>query len=174
MLYELEGWHSKEALNSRCFGNFGRSRTIGVPRTPDFNSQLKCLLKVSENTRTNNILVVDDSPTMRRMVITSLGSLRTVKSTQAASGLEAIERLAIEPVDLMVLDLNMPDMHGMEVIDFVRKHQAYRDIPIVVLTTKGDESSRKEALAAGANRYLTKPFDPRQLADVVDSLLKAH
>jgi two-component system chemotaxis response regulator CheY len=120
----------------------------------------------------NNILVVDDSPTMRRMVITSLGSLRTVKSTQAGSGLEAIEQLAIEPVDLMVLDLNMPDMHGMEVIDFVRRHQSYRNIPIVVLTTKGEEASRKKALEAGATSYLTKPFDPRQLADVVGSLLK--
>ena len=106
-------------------------------------------------------------------MITSLSSLRTVKSTQAGSGLEAIERLAIAPVDLMVLDLNMPDMHGMEVIDFVRRHHAYRHIPIVVLTTKDEESSRKEALAAGANRYLTKPFDPRQLADVVGSLLRA-
>lgn len=108
------------------------------------------------------------------MVITSLGSLRRIKSTQAGSGLEAIERLAIEPVDLMVLDLNMPDMHGMEVIGFVRSHQAYRDIPIVVLTTKGEESSRREALAAGATRYLTKPFDPQQLADIVGSLLSAN
>jgi len=128
---------------------------------------------MSEDLKMNNILVVDDSPTMRRMVITSLGSLRRVKSTQAGSGLEAIERLAIEPVDLMVLDLNMPDMHGMEVIGFVRSHQSYRNIPIVVLTTKGEETSRTEALAAGANRYLTKPFDPRQLADVVGSLLHA-
>lgn len=131
-----------------------------------------CLLaEVSEELKMNNVLVVDDSPTMRRMVVTSLGN--RVKSTQAGTGLEAIERLAIEPVDLMVLDLNMPDMHGMEVIDFVRSHQAYRDIPIVVLTTKGEETSRTQALAAGATRYLTKPFDPRQLADVVDSLLKA-
>ena len=107
------------------------------------------------------------------MVISSLGSLRRVKSTQAASGLEAIERLAIEPVDLMVLDLNMPDMHGMEVIDFVRNHHAYRNIPIVVLTTKGEEASRSQALDAGANRYLTKPFDPLHLAEVVGSLLKA-
>src|SRR4026209_1111066 len=123
--------------------------------------------------KTNNILVADDSPTTRRMVVTPLGQLRTVKSTQSGRGRKAIERLAIEPVDLMVLDLNMPDMHGMEVIDFMRSHQAYRNIPIVVLTTKGEESSRTEALAAGANRYLTKPFDPRQLADVVGSLLKA-
>ena len=128
---------------------------------------------MSDDLKMNNILVVDDSPTMRRMVITSLGALNRVKPTQAGSGLEAIERLAIEPVDLMVLDLNMPDMHGMEVINFVRKHQAYRNIPIVVLTTKGEESSRTEALAAGANRYLTKPFDPRQLADVVGALLQA-
>src|ERR1041384_2666611 len=111
---------------------------------------------MSDDLKMNNILVVDDSPTMRRMVITSLGSLRRVKSTQAGSGLEAIERLAIGRVDLMVLYLNRPDMHGMEVIDFVRSHQAYRDIPIVVLTTKGEESSRREALAAGATRYLTK------------------
>src|SRR4026208_743259 len=115
-----------------------------------------------DETRMSNILVVDDSPTMRRMVITSLGSLRKVKSTQAGSGLEAIERLAIEPVDLMVLDLNMPDMHGMEVIGFVRSHQAYREIPIVVLTTKGEESSRTEALAAGANGYCTQHRDSRQ------------
>jgi two-component system chemotaxis response regulator CheY len=133
-----------------------------------------CLAEVPDEIKMNNVLVVDDSPTMRRMVISSLGALGQVKSTQAGSGLEAIERLAIEPVDLMVLDLNMPDMHGMEVIGFVRSHHAYRDIPIVVLTTKGEEASRSQALAAGATRYLTKPFDPRQLADVVGSLLKAN
>ena len=110
---------------------------------------------------------------MRRMVVMSLGSLTNAKFAQAGSGLEAIEQLAIEPIDLMVLDLNMPDMHGMEVIVFVRGHQAYRNIPIVVLTTKGDEASQKEALGAGANDYLTKPFDPRHLSELVASLLEA-
>ena len=120
------------------------------------------------------ILVVDDSPTIRRMVRASLARFfPEVDFLEAGSGLEAIERLAVGAIGLVVLDLNMPDMHGMEVIDFVRKHQAYRNIPIVVLTTKGEESSRTQALAAGANRYLTKPFDPRQLADVVGSLLNA-
>jgi len=120
-----------------------------------------------------SILIVDDSPTIRRMVRASLAGLPGLTFREAKTGLEAIESLVVSPADLIVLDLNMPDMHGMEVIDFVRKHQAYRNIPIVVLTTKGEESSRTQALAAGANRYLTKPFDPRQLADVVGSLLNA-
>lgn len=107
------------------------------------------------------------------MVRASLQVLTAVEFIEAGTGLEAIEHLAVTDVALMVLDLNMPDMHGMEVIGFVRSHHAYRNIPIVVLTTKGEESSRTEALAAGANRYLTKPFDPRQLADVVGSLLQA-
>jgi two-component system chemotaxis response regulator CheY len=110
-----------------------------------------------------NILVVDDSPTMRRMVMASLRPLLDVKFGEASSGLEAIEHLALAHVDLMILDLNMPDMHGIEVLEFVRGHQAYRSIPIIVLTTRGDEASRAGALAAGATHYLTKPFDPHKL-----------
>jgi two-component system, chemotaxis family, chemotaxis protein CheY len=120
-----------------------------------------------------NILVVDDSPTMRRMVTASLRGLREVGFGEAGSGLEAIERLALAPVDLMILDLNMPDMHGMEVIEFVRGHQAYRGIPIIVLTTRGDEASRTGAMAAGATEYLTKPFDPRELNVCARRLLDA-
>ena len=65
----------------------------------------------------------------------------------------------------------MPDMHGMEVIQFVRSHAAYSAIPILVLTTKGDQTSRGAALAAGADRYMTKPFDPKQLASEAFELL---
>jgi two-component system, chemotaxis family, chemotaxis protein CheY len=111
-----------------------------------------------------NILVVDDSPTMRRMVIASLRDLQGVNFDEASNGLEAIEHLALAPVGLVVLDLNMPDMHGLEVVKFVRQHQAYRTIPIIVLTTRGDESSRAAVLAAGASVYLTKPFLPSVLA----------
>ena len=120
-----------------------------------------------------NILVVDDSPTMRRMVMASLRPLRDVRFGEAASGLEAIERLALARVDLMILDLNMPDMHGLEVLEFVRGHQAYRGIPIIVLTTRGDEASRAGALAAGATHYLTKPFDPHQLTGYAREVLGA-
>jgi two-component system, chemotaxis family, chemotaxis protein CheY len=122
----------------------------------------------------NNILIVDDSPTMRRMVMASLRTLPGVSFGEASSGLEAIERLALAPVDLMILDLNMPDMHGLEVLDFLRSHQAYQHIPVIVLTTRGDETSRQDALAAGASLYLTKPFAPQALATQAHALLSSH
>src|SRR4029077_9098022 len=105
----------------------------------------------------NNILIVDDSPTMRRMVMVSLRELGPVKFHEAGNGLEAIERRALAPIDLLLLDLNMPDMHGMEVVQFVQSHSAYRAIPIIVFTTRADEGSRSAALTAGAALYLTKP-----------------
>lgn len=117
------------------------------------------------------ILVVDDSPTIRRMVIASLRGLGDVEFDEANNGLEAIERLAFAPVSLLFLDLNMPDIHGLEVIEFVRRHQAYSEIPICVLTTRGDEASRSQVFAAGANVYLTKPFTPQDLVAEANKLL---
>lgn len=117
------------------------------------------------------ILVVDDSATMRKMVMASLRDLKGVSFGEAGNGLEAIEQLAIAPFDLMILDLNMPDMHGLEVLRFVLGHPSYNSTPIVILTTKGDEQSRSEALDAGASCYLTKPFEPGSLAGQVQNLL---
>jgi two-component system chemotaxis response regulator CheY len=111
-----------------------------------------------------SILVVDDSPTIRRMVKVALADV-AAGFTEAKSGLEAIEQLTLTKVDLIVLDLNMPDMHGIEVLKFVRRHPAYRSLPVIVLTTRGDEVSRDAAMEAGATLYLTKPFSPAVLAN---------
>ena len=119
-------------------------------------------------------LIVDDSPTMRRMVMASLREVCAGGFSEAASGLEAIEQLAMGPVALMVLDLNMPDMHGLEVLRFVRGHQAFRSLPVIVLTTRGDEPSRAAALAAGASLYLTKPFAPIALAGQARALVEGN
>ena len=119
------------------------------------------------------ILVVDDSPTMRRMIMASLRELGDVTFDQAGSGLEAIERLALAPIDLVVLDLNMPDVHGLEVLRFVRTHERFRALPVVVLTTRGDEESREAAMREGATRYLTKPFVPSTFAPEIRALLDA-
>ena len=117
------------------------------------------------------VLVVDDSATMRRMVVASLRSILNTSFHEAANGLEAIECLAVAPVHLIVLDLNMPDMHGLEVVDFVRQHATFRKVPIIVLTTRGDDESRTAALAAGATAYLTKPFEPAALAETARKFL---
>jgi len=122
----------------------------------------------------DTILVVDDSPTIRRMVRAALGSLGDTTFIEAGSGLRAIEVLGMEPVQMVVLDLNMPDMHGLDVIRFLRSHDRYRDLPVVVLTTRGDESSRHLALDAGASAYLTKPFVPTALLSSVRDLLDAR
>jgi two-component system, chemotaxis family, chemotaxis protein CheY len=118
------------------------------------------------------ILIVDDSPTIRRMVAASLQSLEHVFFEEASNGLEAIEKLAREPINLMILDLNMPDMHGLEVLQFIRTHPQYRGIPIIVLTTKFDAESRKAALERGASRFMTKPFEPTALRHHAASLLE--
>lgn len=108
---------------------------------------------------------------MRRMVMASLRDINGVRFLEASSGLEAIERLALGPVDLMLLDLNMPDMHGLEVLKFVRNHPIYGKLPIIVLTTRGDEGSRMQSLKLGASAYLCKPFDPVSLAREVTKFI---
>ena len=120
------------------------------------------------------ILVVDDSPTIRRMVRAALGSIGDLGFAEAGSGLQAIETLAVQPVQMVVLDLNMPDMHGLDVLKFLRSHDQYRELPIMILTTRGDEPSRDAALKAGASAYLTKPFSPTALAASVRDLLAAR
>jgi len=116
------------------------------------------------------ILIVDDSPTIRRMVKASIGGLGGTV-VEASSGLEAIEQLSLGATALMVLDLNMPDLHGLDVLKFVRSHPALARLPVLVLTTRGDESSRDSAMAAGATEYMTKPFVPQDLAGRVRQLL---
>jgi two-component system chemotaxis response regulator CheY len=109
---------------------------------------------------TLEILVVDDSKVMREMIVACLRALPGATFTLAASGLEAIERLSMAAFDLVFLDLNMPDIGGFEVVEFIRGQDELKTLPIIVVTTRGDESSRTRALAAGATRFMTKPFDP--------------
>lgn len=92
--------------------------------------------------------------------------------THASSGLEAIEKLSLAPFDLLVLDLNMPDIGGLEVIEFVRAQDKLRLLPILVVTTRGDEASVERAMGAGASRYLTKPFTPDGILADVTALLE--
>jgi two-component system, chemotaxis family, chemotaxis protein CheY len=117
------------------------------------------------------ILIVDDSQVMREMIIACLRAEGGLTFAQAASGLEAIEMLSLGSYDLVVLDLNMPDVGGAEVVEFIRGQDTLRELPILIVTTRGDEASRASVLAAGASRYLTKPFAPERILDEVRQLL---
>jgi two-component system chemotaxis response regulator CheY len=118
-------------------------------------------------------LIVDDSKVMREMVIACLRACEDLTFTQASSGLEALERLSLRRFDVVVLDLNMPDIGGYEVIEFVRGQDRLRSLPILVVTTRGDEGSRARALGAGATRFMTKPFSPDALLGEVRALLES-
>ena len=117
------------------------------------------------------VLVVDDSATMRRMVMAALRDVQGIAFDQAQSGLEAIERLSLGQFALVVLDLNMPDINGFEVVEFIRGQDTLRELPILVVTTRGDESSRARALEAGASAFMTKPFSPEEILTQVRALL---
>ena len=117
------------------------------------------------------ILVVDDSKVMRDMIVACLRPEPGLGFAHAGSGLEAIERLSLASFDLVVLDLNMPDIGGLEVVEFIRGQDQLKALPIVVVTTRGDDASRSRVLAAGASAFLAKPFPPDEILAVVRELL---
>ena len=117
------------------------------------------------------LLVVDDSRVMREMIVACLRGDQALAFTHAASGLEAIEQLSLRAFDLVILDLNMPDIAGFEVIEFIRSQDKLSALPILVVTTRGDESSRTKALGLGASSFMTKPFAPEAIAAEVRALL---
>jgi two-component system, chemotaxis family, chemotaxis protein CheY len=122
------------------------------------------------------ILIVDDSSTMRRMIIASLQDLPGVIFAEASNGMAAFEQIAIwhletSPINAIVLDLNLPDISGLDVLKFIKSNAAYTKIAVIIMTAEKAESSNKEALAAGAKCYITKPFDPQILSKKVKELL---
>lgn len=117
------------------------------------------------------LLIVDDSKLMRDMVAACLRPLGSVTFEFAGTGLEAIERLSLAAFDLVVLDLNMPDVGGIEVVEFVRSQDRLRTLPILIVTTRGDDESRARVLEAGASGFLAKPFAPEVILAEVRRLL---
>ena len=118
------------------------------------------------------ILIVEDSATMRSLLASSLEELEIpVKITEAESGFEALRLLPRFAFDLIVTDINMPDINGLELLSFVKHNDRYRDIPLVVVSTEGSDRDRDKGLDLGADHYLVKPFDPEALREVARDLL---
>jgi two-component system chemotaxis response regulator CheY len=118
------------------------------------------------------ILIVEDSPTMRALLVSALEALdRPVKITEVASGFEALRELPRVGYDLILTDINMPDINGLELVSFVKGNAAYRSIPLVIVSTEGSERDRDKGLRLGADAYLVKPFAPETLQQIASDLL---
>lgn len=116
-------------------------------------------------------LIVDDSTTLRKMIRAALRPLKA-SFQEASTGLEAIEQLALQSYDAVTLDLNMPDMHGLEFLRFIRNHSTLKTVPVLVITTRADEEMRTMVLSAGASGYMTKPFAPAELLSTIQALIE--
>jgi len=117
-------------------------------------------------------LVVEDSAIMREFIVSSLSVLPNVHSVQAANGFEALKVLPQQVVDIILTDINMPDINGLELLSFVKNHPEYRTIPVVIISTEKSEADRKRGMALGADDYLAKPFDPQDLHVIIRKILK--
>ena len=119
------------------------------------------------------LLVVDDSSIIRRVIIRTLKMVLPEIDTilEAANGVEALEVLGENRVDLILTDINMDDMGGIELISRLKANEAMKDIPVVVVSTEGNETRMSQLLEQGAVGYVKKPFTPEQIRDVLSGII---
>ena len=117
------------------------------------------------------VLIVDDDPDIQRLVSYNLGQAG-FQVTTASSGRLALETVQTHPPDLIILDIMMPDIDGMEVCRTLRQRETSRRIPIIMLTARGEEIDRVVGFELGADDYVMKPFSPRELVLRVKSIFR--
>jgi two-component system chemotaxis response regulator CheY len=115
------------------------------------------------------ILSIDDSPSVRKLVEYTLKS-KGFQAASAENGQQALELMAEEKFDAIILDINMPRMDGLEFMKRMRANDAYASIPVIVLTTEGQEADKDKAMELGATAYIVKPFKPTQLLSLVEGM----
>jgi two-component system, chemotaxis family, chemotaxis protein CheY len=117
------------------------------------------------------ILIADDSTAMRSLVMSTLEGLANVRIIQASNGFEALRMLPREQINLILTDINMPDINGLELLSFVRTNPMYKNLPVVIISTEGSQKDIEKGLSMGANEYIVKPFTPEYLLEVVGKYL---
>jgi two-component system chemotaxis response regulator CheY len=120
-----------------------------------------------------NVLVVEDSKAIRSMMRVSLEEAG-FSVMEAGNGFEALKSLPTRPFDLIVTDINMPDINGLELISFVRSNPAYNTIPLIIVSTEKSDEDKKRGLALGASSYVVKPFSKQDLMTAVQTVLEGR
>ncbi|HEY4104518.1 MAG TPA: response regulator [Polyangiaceae bacterium] len=118
----------------------------------------------------SRVLVVEDSASMRSFVRSALEADTRhsgLDVVEASSGFEALRLLPRGPYELVITDINMPDINGLELISFIRRSELHKETPVLIISTQSSERDRARGLSLGANGYMTKPFSPEDLQDEV-------
>ncbi len=117
------------------------------------------------------VLVVEDSAAMRSFVRAALEDevegADPIEVVEASSGFEALRLLPRGPYDCVVTDINMPDINGLELVNFIRKSEHHKQTPLVIISTQASERDKQRGFALGADSYLAKPFEPEDLRNLV-------
>jgi two-component system chemotaxis response regulator CheY len=118
------------------------------------------------------VLIVEDSGATRELLRAALETLEVIEVHTAVNGFDALKVLPRHRFELIITDINMPDINGLELINFVKKNPHYKDTPLFVVTSEGREQDRDRGLQLGANEYVVKPFAPERISELARRYLK--
>ena len=119
-----------------------------------------------------NVLIVEDSKAIRSMIRVSLEEAGGFYAAEAGNGFEALKTLPTRSFDLIITDINMPDINGLELIGYVKSNPSYQNIPLIIVSTEKTEEDKKRGMALGAAGYVVKPFRKDELMAMVEKVLK--
>jgi two-component system chemotaxis response regulator CheY len=120
----------------------------------------------------HRILIVEDSPTMRQLLVFALKRMKDIDIVEAQDGMDGLRKVTSDHFDLALVDINMPVMDGLKLISLIRGEDSIQQMPICVITTEGAQEDRDRALELGANEYLTKPIQANKVLAIAKALLK--
>lgn len=118
-----------------------------------------------------SILIVEDSATTRSLIRAVIEEIGDFDVVEAPTGFDALKLLPAQEFDLVVTDINMPDINGLELINFVKGNPRYNHIPLIIVTTERSEEDKKRGMALGATAYVTKPFKAPELQGIIRKIL---
>lgn len=120
---------------------------------------------------TKTILIADDSSTMRAMLVAIVEALGDYRVVEASSGFDALRLLPRDHFDLIMTDINMPDINGLELISYLRNNPNYKNIPVFIISTEGSAKDIEKGRQLGADEYVVKPFSPVILQQMINRYL---
>jgi two-component system chemotaxis response regulator CheY len=116
-------------------------------------------------------LIVEDSPTMRQLIVFALKRIPELEIVEASDGVDALKKLPGQKTDLVLTDINMPIMDGLKLVSLMKSNPLYKEIPVVIITTEGAAEDRERGMALGARAYIPKPIQTNALLKTVREIL---